>query len=108
MISSKSLRIGNSVFKDGIIHSVTKDDFKEETEGLIVNIDPIQLTPELFEKIDTTLINQYKGSFIFHTEPGSDKYSFFYQVNGKARRINFFHELQNIIYDLSEKELQFL
>jgi len=109
MILARTLNIGNAVFKDNNIHKVVKEDFLNVNErGFVEHLKPIPLTLELLPKIDTSLINDYKGAFIFNQEPESETYSFFYQVNGKARRIYFLHELQNIIFDLSEKELNFL
>lgn len=114
MIHNRELRRGNYVdvgngVRDKVIEIYT-DSISTLTKQNIFEFYPIELTPEIFEKTD----------FVYHDDDGIISYNkdgifiwekygpwgAYYELNGFSKcTFEFVHEFQNIVFDLTKKEL---
>lgn len=111
MIPANELRIGNWVKLIGTdrVYTITfplHNDLAEQWHTALDYIQPIPLTPEILEKCGFELYDDENNRWSL---PSVGQYHFdegaFY-FSTTSRDIKYLHELQNLIYALTKKELQ--
>jgi len=111
-LQSKELRIGNLIYCDGALGKVTGLDSygNIQWQGYypLTKLEPIPLTEEILLKVGfvkgivNTLINAY-CLFSFYLTIHEDK--LFYEWKGGNIEIKYLHQLQNLYFALTGKEL---
>lgn len=125
MINANELRLGNWVMYDGK-HCTVKSIFGG-TQNLIVGrgginpyayvekVDPIPLTPEMLDKMgfksDFTYTGRITPKFImidnWYIEIFFEDGNYLAEINGARVIINSVHQLQNMVFALTGKEITF-
>jgi hypothetical protein len=106
-IKASDLRIGNWVLHEGKMYRVIWRDLGFEK----VNFEPIPLTPEILEKAGFSDFNKDEKYFIgrFKLVKEKDNYRLSQSVSSVylpvANKIQYLHQLQNIIHSITGQEL---
>ena len=115
-MKANELRIGNQIYINGVVHKITGADIFFISQNEIFEMDnsscdPIKLTEEML----------FKSGFKFDYEKALDRvysegdfklywnkqngYRLFYHDKTLSRSIFYWHQLQNIYFDITSKDI---
>lgn len=122
MIKANELRIGNLVqfesetgFTEQVkVVCIRENDFDAEGDEVFHNekydgdYEPIPLTPEIleaagFDKVSGLTYDHKDGNTI---RESSGQYWYYVKIHGNLRSIQYLHQLQNLYFSLTGKELE--
>lgn len=101
------LRIGNYILNDGVVVKADGRTIFDIWSGTSKNYQPIPITEELIDKKELGFQHRYGKTYYF----GKMKFDFNslgklrFHWSGKVTYIDYFHQLQNVILELTGEEL---
>ena len=105
MIKANELRIGNLYNHNGEIREVTPSTIEEVWNSERSWVKPIQLTEEWLLKFsfEHREFSFDKGSFFLSKRKGKNEY--LYQAHTNRFQVKYVHQLQNLYFSLTGREL---